>query len=270
MTEVLYPIFYGTRLVTMEVLEATFKPNCHPATWPRMKNFLLHQGGKFGIGGGYRPPGTQPNKPGFAPPGESFHEGQVFPSGRYYTAFDMVVVNPGYVHRAPLWNEVPQQTSGLSLTYGIHANVGKPGEKGAESWHFQPVELDGYSLWAAAGKPDLQLNYPFVVSNPRPQPPQPPVSPAPIITKEIIVQFKSRTLTIGSVGNDVKFYQRRLNDIAGQGLLLDGNYQTKTRDAVRNWKRLFKTTSDGKPLGDDGILGPNTQQSIMEVSLITG
>lgn len=268
MTEVLYPIFYGTRLVTMDVLRATFQPNMHPAHWPRIENFLLHQGGKFGIGGGYRPPGTQPNRPGFAPPGESFHEGQQFPSGRYYCALDMVVVNPGYVHRAPLWTEVPQQTSQLALNYGVHANVGRPGERGAESWHFQPVELDGFKAWAAAGKPDIMYNYPFVVSLPRPTPPQPPVPPTQPDTKGIIVQFTSRTLKRGSVGNDVKFFQRQLNEIAGQGLLLDKFYGEKTEKAVLNFQNFFKVTSDGKPLGSDGILGPNTQQAIIEISLL--
>jgi Putative peptidoglycan binding domain len=269
MTEVLYPIFYGTRLVDMATVEATFKPNCHPATWPRIKNFLIHHGGKFGIGGGYRPPGTQPNRPGFAPPGESFHEGQQFPSGRYYTAFDMVVVDPGYRHRAPTWDEVPKQGGQLSFDYGIHANVGKPGEKGAESWHFQPIELDGYRLWVSAGKPDLRLDYPFVVSTPRPTPPQPPVpSTPPPVTARFVMQVNSRTLKRGSVGKDVKFFQRQLNEIAGQGLLLDGFYGEKTEKAVLNWQLFFKKTSDGKPLGTDSILGPNTQQSVMEVSLI--
>lgn len=82
------------------------------------------------------------------------------------------------------------------------------------------------------------------------------------------MQVNSRTLKRGSVGKDVKFFQRQLNEIAGQGLLLDGFYGEKTEKAVLNWQLFFKKTSDGKPLGTDSILGPNTQQSVMEVSLI--
>ena len=107
MSETLYPLGYGTRLVTWEVLEATHKPHAHPAAWRVISNFLQHQGGKFGIGGGRRLHGQQPDKPGFAPEGESFHQDQPFPSGYFYSAWDLVVVNPGFRHRAPLWSEVP-------------------------------------------------------------------------------------------------------------------------------------------------------------------
>ena len=67
MSEVLYPMGYGTRLVTFDVLRNTFEPFMHPEAARRGFNFILHQGGKFGIGGGYRPPGAQPDRPGFAP-----------------------------------------------------------------------------------------------------------------------------------------------------------------------------------------------------------
>ena len=81
------------------------------------------------------------------------------------------------------------------------------------------------------------------------------------------MNFASRELVEGMVGSDVKFYQRQMNDLAGQGLLLDGHYGAKTTQAVKNWQLFFKQTSDGKLLGSDGKLGPNTQQSIIEVSL---
>lgn len=260
MSEVLYPIFYGTRLVTFDVLRNTFEPKMHPEAARRGFNFILHQGGKFGIGGGYRPPGTQPDKPGFAPPGRSFHEAQWFPSGAFYCAWDMVVVNPGHAHRSPLWSEVPIQGQKLAYDYGWHMNIGKPGEKGSEPWHAQPIELDGWGEWFTNGKFDLQPNYPIKVSTPRPQPPQPPVPPTQPPTKGIVVQVNSRALSEGAIGNDVKFFQRQLNELAGQGLLLDGYYGSKTTDAVKNWQKFFNLTVDGK-------LGPVTQKSIIEVSL---
>ena len=261
--ETLYPIFYGTRLVTFDVLRNTFEPHMHPEAARRGFNFILHQGGKFGIGGGYRPPGTQPNgKPGFAKPGESFHEGQPFPSGLYYCAWDMVVVNPGYPHRAPLWSEVPLQGGQLAIYYGWHMNVGTPGQPGSESWHAQPFELDGWKSWANAGKPDLRYNYPIVISDPRVTPAQPPVPSTQPVTKEIGVQITSRDLVLGSVGSDVKYFQRLMNDFAGQGLLLDGHYGAKTQQAVRNWQNFFG-------LVPDGLLGAKTQKSMIEIALAT-
>lgn len=269
MTETLYPIFYGTRLVTFDVLRNTFEPHMHPEAARRGFNLILHQGGKFGIGGGYRAPGTQPNRPGFAPEGKSFHQDQQFPSFTGYAAWDMVVVNPGYTHRAPLWEEVPTQGTQLALDYGFHMNVGGPGLKGAEPWHAQPIELDGWQLWFDEGKKDLLINYPIKVFAPRQQPPQPPIPPTQPETKGTVVQFTSRNLIEGCTGNDVKFYQRQLNDIAGQGLLIDGYYGPKTKAAVENWQRFFKKTSDGKALVVDGKLGALTQQSIIEISLLS-
>lgn len=260
--ETLYPIFYGSRLVTFDVLEATFAPHMHPEAWRRHANFILHQGGKFGVGGGYRPGGTQPDKPGFAKEGKSFHQDQQFPSGLFYAALDYVVVNPGFVHRAPLWSEVPIQGQQLAFDYGIHMNVGVPGQAGSESWHGQPVELDGWQAWVNAGRPDIRTNYPIVISAPRPQPPQPPVPPTTVPSKEIKVEFNSRVLREGMSGPDVKFFQRRMNDIAGQGLILDGYFGAKTTTAVKNWQRQFGLTQDG-------ILGAATQKSIIEVGLLT-
>ena len=259
MTDTLYPIFYGMRLVTFDVLVNTFEKHLHPEAARRGFNFIHHQGGKFGIGSGYRRPGTQPNKAGFAPPGNSFHEGQQFPSGLYYVAWDMVVVNPGYVHRSPRWEEVPIQGTQLAKDYGIHMNVGKPPR--GEPWHEQPVELDGHGRWVSAGRPDLRVDYPIVISSPRPQPPQPPVpEPDPITPKGIVVNFTSRYLKEGSVGTDVKFYQRQMNEVGGQGLILDGHYGSKTTRAVKNWQTFFGLTVDGEA-------GPKTQQSIIEISL---
>jgi hypothetical protein len=179
----------------------------------------------------------------------------------------MVVVNPGHVHRSPFWLEVPIQGRQLAIDYGWHMNVGSSLEPTGEPWHAQPIELDGWRSWKNAGKPDLRYNYPLKIIAPRPQPPQPPVPPTQPASKGIIVQITSRTLVEGATGPDVKFFQHQLNDIAGQGLLLDGFYGDKTTKAVRNWQSFFKKTADGKPLVVDGKLGALTQQSIIEVSL---
>ena len=262
MTETLYPIFYGTRLVTFDVLRNTFEPHMHPEAARRGFNFILHQGGKFGIGGGYRAKGSQPNRPGFAPEGKSFHQDQNFKSCIGYAAWDMVVVNPGYKHRAPLWEEVPIQGTQLSFDYGWHMNVGGPGVKGSEPWHAQPIELDGWQSWFDSGQNDIKKDYPIKILSPRPQPPQPPIPPTQPDTKDFSMIVNSRALTLGSTGSDVKFYQNLLNDIAGQGLLIDGYFGPMTKRAIENWQKFFGLKVDGE-------LGPITQKSIIEIALKT-
>lgn len=255
MTETLYPMFYGTRMVTIDVLRATFEPHMHPEAARRGFAYILDHNGLFGIGGGYRPPGTQPNKPGFAPPGKSFHEGQRFPSGLFYCAWDMVCVNPGGVHRTPKWSEVAVQGSQKAADYGWHVN------NPSESWHHQPIELDGYDTWVNGGRKDLHAGRPIVVTQTPPIPVTPP-TPVPVPTSQgVTVQFTSRNLVEGTSGTDVRFFQRLMNDIAGQGLTLDGQFGPATTQAVKNWQTFFKVGAV------DGQLGPKTQQSIIEVAL---
>lgn len=267
--ETLYPIFYGTRMVPFDVLVSTFEPHLHPVQAERGFNWILDQGGKAGIGGGYRPPGTQPNASGYAPPGKSFHEGQEFPSGRFYTAWDLVMARPGHRHRAPYTNEVPLQGSFDAAKYGVHINVGVPGKKGFESWHMQPIELDGYDRWVYHGRPDLDPSYPYeksVLVKPDPViivPPTPPTPPTESDT--IVVNVKSQVYTRGDVGSAVKFFQSLLNDSSGASLELDGRFGANTQKAVSNWQKFFKLESANADLG---VLNAETQKSIIEISML--
>ena len=285
MDEVLYPVGYRTEMVTLDELKRRFTPHMHPEAARRGFAFIESKGGLIGIGSGYRAPGVQPNAPGFAAPGKSFHEGQQFPSGLYYVAWDMVAVNEnGGNHRAPRWAEVPRQGTDAAFDFGVHMNVG------TESWHMQPIELDGWDSWVRAGRPDLghftfrdDQTQPEPLPEPQPTPvptppdptpipvPEPPMpdpnptpqpapqSPAPT-PQEITVQFTSRNLQQGASGPDVKFYQGILNRIAGQELTEDGQYGAKTAQAVKNWQTFFGMTVDG-------VMGPNTQRSLIEAAL---
>lgn len=152
MAETLYPTRYKTRLVTLAQLKAEHHPDkMHPEFSRRLFGWIEAQGGKVGIGGSWRD--TQPDKPGFAPDGMSFHQTQQFPLGPHFAAVDLVCRNPGGVHRAPRWDEVPVQGSAAAAFWGVHANVS------TESWHMQPVEIDGYLSWVNAGRPDLEIGY---------------------------------------------------------------------------------------------------------------
>ena len=115
---------------------------------------VIEQGGLVGIGGSWRATGSQPDKPGFAPEGKSFHQDQHFASGMVkFCAVDLVCRNNGLVHRAPRWDEVPVQGSADAKFWGVHCNVSN------ESWHMQPIEIDGWLSWVNAGRPDLEIGY---------------------------------------------------------------------------------------------------------------
>lgn len=245
MPEVQYPVGYGTSTVTMDELEAKYGPNApipaHPEYWRRIKAWLISRGGAMGIGGAYRY--TQPQKPGFAPPGMSFHEKQTFASGlQVYSAIDLVVGVPGKVHRAPSWSEVPQQGSGHPdiQAFGLHCNVG------GEPWHIQCFEIDGYSSWKNAGRKDPRTNYPIQGETPPPPPPPPPSNsrtPLP-------------TLKLGSKGTEVRKLQDTCN-FWGWGDVgkADGNFGPRTEDGVKEMQKAIGASVDG-------VYGPKTQDAL--------
>lgn len=237
----LYPAGYGRRLVTLDQLRATHEPRMHPEFARRIFPFIVDQGGTFGIGGGFRATGTQPDKPGFAKEGRSFHQYQDFPSGRFYAGLDMVVVaGVGQVsvggrvlslrkHRAPRWPEVPRQGSDAARRYGVHMNVGEPGSKGNEPWHCQPAELDGWDVWVRNGRPDLQYGYPIGVSGLPPNP-----------VGEVFM-----TVRRGDNNSIVGILQQKL------GIHVDGQFGPKTEKAVRDFQKAHG-------LIVDGVVGPQT------------
>jgi hypothetical protein len=167
----LYPIGYQQTVVPMVELRRIHEPKMHPEYARRLFAWLESKGGIFGIGGGWRL--TQPDRAGFAPDGRSFHQTQTFASGfQGYCAVDLVVINAGQPHRAPIWPEVPAQGSAQALRWGVHCNVGTPGVLGSEPWHMQPVEIDGYDSWVNAGRRDPVAGYRL----PTDPPPEEPVA----------------------------------------------------------------------------------------------
>lgn len=160
----LYPDGYGTAEVTLERMVAKHGGKAHPEFWRRLTAWLISEGGRMGVGGGWRQ--TQPIKPGFAPPGMSFHETQVFASGfAGYAAVDLVHRQPGQVHRSPTWAETES-----AKEFGLHTFVS------GEPWHIQCIEMRGYQTWVNAGRPDPQ---PIALPGDKPTPP-PPTTPKDI------------------------------------------------------------------------------------------
>ena len=175
---VFYPDGYGTRMITLDEMRAKHGPKMHPEFAQRFFAWIESMGGHVGVGGGWR--SSQPDKPGFAPEGKSFHQDQQFASGFVgYCAVDLVVVNPGRVHRAPFWIE-----SATAPKYGLHTFIS------GEPWHIQPVEIRGWGGWVDAGRPDPMTNYPFPgtpVPKPEPEPePEVPVVEVPDVESEIV------------------------------------------------------------------------------------
>lgn len=140
----LYPTGYATRMVTMPDLISTFHPKMHPEFSRRLFAWLESMGGQIGIGSGWR--AIQPDKPGVAPEGKSFHQDQTFKSGFVgYAAVDLVARNPGGIHRAPTWAE-----SKTGPLFGVHTFIKNP----PEPWHMQCIEMRGWGSWVTAGRPD--------------------------------------------------------------------------------------------------------------------
>lgn len=169
---IMYPSSYGRTLLDIDALFARHHVDkMHPEFARRLRAWLIAQEGRIGIGGSWRDTGAQPDRPGFAPEGRSFHQYQRFASGLVaFCAVDLVARNGAGVHRAPHWDEVPVQGSAEASRWGVHCNVS------SESWHMQPVEIDGWASWISAGSPDPVAGYRL--------PTDPPLQPPPTIEEE--------------------------------------------------------------------------------------
>lgn len=163
-----YPVRYGTRRETAEYIESKLRDEeYHPEFVERFMAWMIAQGGLLGPGGTRREHGNQPDRPGFAPEGRSFHQPQRYADDWYGpTAIDLVVGVPGDIHRAPKWSEVPEQGSDEARRWGVHCNIS------TETWHIQPIEIDGYGTWKNQGSPAPVPDYPFPGRHPV-EPPDP-------------------------------------------------------------------------------------------------
>jgi peptidoglycan hydrolase-like protein with peptidoglycan-binding domain len=243
-----YPYGYGTGRYTMEDLRARYGENAsipmHPAFAEALFAAIEALNGQLGIGGGYRY--TQPVKPGFAPPGRSFHERQNFASGfSGYSAVDTVWTNSGGVHRSPTWAEIEAVKD-----FGLHAFIS------GEPWHVQAKNIRGYGSWLNAGRPDPD---PGVVVVPPPQPPPdfPPNTDyrPPNDWWLFPLDTGKPTKRNGDMDSGYPGHVRYLQDVifhyAGGDITQDGDFGPMTQGRVMDVQRRFG-------LGVDGICGPNT------------
>jgi len=171
----LYPVGYGSTLVTMRRLRELHEPRMHPAFAQPLFAWIESMGGTVGIGGGWRAGGTQPSGPTFAPEGKSFHQDQTFASTLVaYSAVDLVRKNPtaGGAHLTMRWSD-----SDTAPLYGLHTFIKSPVP---EPWHMQAANIRGWQTWYNAGRPDpIMIAYPGAVP-----PAPPPETGAPIVTTQ--------------------------------------------------------------------------------------
>lgn len=239
----LYPWGYQRSLVTLTRLKELARIDLmEPEYADRLFAWLKSKGGRIGLGSSVR--FTQPVGPTFAPGTKSFHLIQTMRDGKkFFMAVDLVARNGSNIHRAPRWDEVPKQGSGHSdiRDYGVHCNVGN------ESWHMQPIEIDGFDSWVNNGRPRPNPNFAIKGSTPTPSGPDPgSISPG------------TRTLRVTSprmYGIDIAYLQQTLSR---QGLSLDddGYFGPTTAEAV-------KTMQGWNDLQKSGIVGPTTWEAII-------
>jgi peptidoglycan hydrolase-like protein with peptidoglycan-binding domain len=215
-----------------------------PGTARRFKAYIRSKKGQMGIGGAVR--FVQPDKPGFAKPGMSFHELQTFFDGKKnFAALDLVMRNGEGNHRSPNWSEVPKQGSGHPdiAAYGIHANVD------GEPWHNQAIEVDGWTAWVNGGRKRPSVTFPIKEATPIPDPTPPPSVPS----GSRVLKLTSPTMK----GDDVKVVQETLKKV-GRTITVDGDYGAKTADHV-------KWFQGDRGLTADGIVGASTWAALAKV-----
>lgn len=167
----------GTMLTVPQLLTKQTITRLHPEAWRRvlaMMTAAAEQGIPLGVGGGWRIQPTNPDgstKPGFAAPGNSYHEG--FPVGPNSTgalACDMVP--------KPSWPWQVQNAHRFGLRTFVNVNN--------EPWHVQPAEVP--TSRQRRTQPWVLDRFPLPGEEPLPQPPEPPQGDDLVLTLYIATE----------------------------------------------------------------------------------
>ena len=243
---ILYPTGYGSQMVTMADLRARHEPRMHPEFARRLFAWIEAQGGLVGIGGGFRALGSQPNKPGFAAEGRSFHQPQEWADHPgTYAAVDLVVVVPRAIHRAPRWQEVPNPGSTLAKLWGLHCNVYP-----SEAWHMQGVEYSGWRTWVMRGRKGLARHL------------LPGTALVPLVPLAPVPTLKKRPRLLQSLNNKAEVARLQnvciwwgWHDDHNRPPLADGQFGALTEQAVKAMQQALR-------VDDDGEYGPVTARAL--------
>lgn len=218
MSPVRYPNGYGTEMISLAEMRRRHEVKMHPEFARRFFAYMEHKQGQLGVGGGWRR--TQPDRPGFAPDGKSFHQTQVFASGtRGYAAVDLVVPVPGRVHRAPYWNETADAPE-----WGLHTFIRNP----SEPWHIQCIEMRGWQSWVNAGRPDpVRIHLPDT--------PLPPSTPGGHSVFQKFVRLDGLPFVYAVYSGGYKIWVRDEAELGARQGLGQGEVEVLTR----NYSTLF-------------------------------
>lgn len=214
-----YPYGYGSQRVTeAQLKQKTTFSRLHPEMQRRFIALMRHmkkKGVDLGVGTGWR---VQPtNKPGFAAPGNSWHEGVPVSSKANALAIDTVP--------ASSWNAMEVELSKFGLRSFRHVNN--------EPWHIQLYEIPASRRWATT-LPTIR-NFPLPGVGPGVEPT--PVQPT---TPE-------QSLYEGDSGQRVVHLQNIMN-FWGWGNVgnADGQFGPRTKAAVVEMQKVLKVEADGQ------------------------
>ena len=224
------PAGMGTLLTWDQMMTKSTVYKLHPEVQRRLRALMegaAAAGVPLGPGTGWR---VQPNPPppGFAKPGNSYHEG--FPA-------DGVSGNAMAIDMVPnvSWNWM--QANCAAYGFRTFRTVNN------EPWHIQPSEIPTGRNFATVAPPLQRFNLPGT-----PAPPTPGPAPA--------VDYPRPTLRVGSTGGEVvelinhlKFWSwypaQYMSDVN------DGKFGKRTETGVKNMQVALK-------VGVDGVYGPQT------------
>ena len=198
----------------------------------------------MGIGGGWR---TNPNSVSAASrAGKSFHQDQRFNDGGvWYCAVDLVHTNGSKIHRAPEWSEVPKQGSAEAKKWGLHANIS------SETWHLQPIEIDGFSRWVAAGRPQPKAGYKI------------PGNPG----EAVVESLEKRG---GGAGFEPEHSEYGDFPTNKRKVLLFVKKKNPPRDLVRYLQAVLRNQTNQLTVDIDGYFGDITHEAVINVQRWNG
>ena len=214
-----FPYGYnGARLTWDQMMRQSTVNRLHPEVRRRFRALIEHaarEGRPLGVGTGWR---IQPNPPppGFARPGNSWHEScPVSPTSSTAMAIDTV--------QQSSWDWMERNCKTYGLRTFRHVNN--------EPWHVQPVEIPTGRRFATTLPP--------LRTWPLPDPPPPSTSGV------FVVQGYRQTVKQGSSGKMAKMCQQQMNLLAGQGVVEDGEFGNQSVTALKNVQSALGVTADG-------------------------
>lgn len=225
----------GTMLTWEQMMTKSTVRNLHPEVRRRFHALIegaAAVGIPLGVGTGWRVQ-PDPPPPGFARPGNSWHEScPVSPVSVTALAIDTVP--------SISWDWMEERAQHYGLRTFRYVN--------REPWHVQPAEIPGGRRYATTLPPLRVWDLPG--------PPSIPSAPRPPATSGVFpVNGYRMVVQEGSSGKMAKLCQQQINLLSGQGVTEDGQFGSQSTTALRNLQTVLGVKADG-------LCGPRTWQAM--------